>query len=85
MTTELTPMEREIFQYLLEDLGERLSCQGCNDLPSEIADKYSEADWLEINTRYEAWNSEGRDEVYPQPLPDYCYLSIIMNKLGFAK
>jgi hypothetical protein len=79
----LTPMERDIMQYLLGYLENRLTCNMCNDLPRSIVDRYSPDEWLEINQRYEMLNSGGKDEYDAQPLHDFCYLFLIAKKMGF--
>lgn len=82
MKMNLSDGEKKLFKIFLEDYGEVLGNNGCNDLTDEMKACLTREEWDLMAKQYHEWNGDPEWYRPGENLQDHSVLYYLQRKLG---
>ena len=79
---QLTKKELQLLNHFIEELSDNMANAGCNDLPQELQDMFTEEEGKRIATEFSIYNNPRTPDGPSWPLPDFCLLSWLKGKIN---
>lgn len=80
-TITLTERQVKLLEMFLDELDEHYANAGCNDLPEEYRNLFSEDEGVRIAAEFAIYNNPKTPDGPTWPLPDTCLLYWIKRKI----
>lgn len=80
-TVKLTDKEWKALRYFLDELSEHQSNAGCNDLPEELEQMFTEDEGKAMATEFAVYNNPKNPEGPDWPMSDNCLLALLDHKI----
>lgn len=81
LTFALDERQIKLLLYYLENLSNNLANNGCNDLPSECRDMFTNEEGAVIAKEFAVYNNPTEPDGPSWPLPDFCLLYWLQRKI----